>query len=125
MTAHSILIVDDEHDIRAVAEVALRAVGGWQVTTAASGNEGLTKAEQDHPDVILLDVMMPDLDGIAVLQALKANPATQSIPVIFLTAKVQSSDQQRFYELGVTGVITKPFKAMKLPSQIAQILNWS
>jgi two-component system, OmpR family, alkaline phosphatase synthesis response regulator PhoP len=125
MTAHSILIVDDEYDIRSVAELALQSVGGWQVTTAASGSEGLTKAEQNSPDAILLDVMMPEMDGIAVFQALKANPMTRSIPVIFLTAKVQPADQRRFYELGVTGVITKPFKAMLLPSQIAQILGWA
>jgi two-component system, OmpR family, alkaline phosphatase synthesis response regulator PhoP len=124
MTTHSILIVDDEYDIRAVAEVALRSVGGWQVTTAASGSEALMKVEQNRPDAILLDVMMPDIDGIAVLRSLKANPATQGIPIIFLTAKTQAADRQRFQELGVTGVINKPFKAMKLPSQIAQILGW-
>lgn len=124
MTAHHVLIVDDEYDIRAVAEVALRSVGGWQVSTAASGSEGLTKAERDAPDAILLDVMMPEMDGIAVFQALRTNPATRSIPVIFLTAKVQPADQRRFYDLGVAGIITKPFKAMKLPSQIAQVLGW-
>ncbi|MGG6265976.1 response regulator [Leptolyngbya sp. AN03gr2] len=125
MTTHSILIVDDEYDIRAVAELALKAVGGWQVITAASGSEGLIKAEQNSPDAILLDVMMPEMDGIAVLQALQANPITRSIPVIFLTAKVQASDQKRFQELGVKGVITKPFKAMKLPNQMSQILGWT
>ena len=122
---HSILIIDDEYDIRAVAELALRAVGGWQVTTASCGSEGLVKAEQESPDVILLDVMMPDMDGIAVFQALQANSITRSIPVIFLTAKVQATDQRRFRELGVKGVITKPFKAMKLPNQVSQILGWT
>lgn len=118
-----ILIIDDEFDIRAVAELALKAVGGWQVSTAASGSEGLEKASAEQPDVILLDVMMPDMDGIATFNALQANPVTQSIPVILLTAKVQAADQRRFAELGVRAIITKPFKAMKLPTQISSVLG--
>jgi two-component system, OmpR family, alkaline phosphatase synthesis response regulator PhoP len=118
-----ILIIDDEFDIRTVAELALKAVGGWEVLTAASGSEGLTLAGAEQPDVILLDVMMPDMDGIATFSALQANPATQSIPVILLTAKVQAAEQRRFAELGVRAVISKPFKAMKLPAQIASILG--
>lgn len=118
-----ILIIDDEFDIRAVAELALKAVGGWQVSTASNGIEGLEKASAEQPDVILLDVMMPDMDGIATFNALQANPATQSIPVILLTAKVQAADQRRFAELGVRAIITKPFKAMKLPSQISSVLG--
>jgi two-component system, OmpR family, alkaline phosphatase synthesis response regulator PhoP len=119
-----ILIIDDEFDIRAVAELALKAVGGWQVFTAASGTEGLAMASTQQPDVILLDVMMPDMDGIDTFNALRANSTTQSIPVILLTAKVQASDQRRFAELGVDAVITKPFKAMKLPAQITSALGW-
>ncbi|MBF2063121.1 MAG: response regulator [Calothrix sp. C42_A2020_038] len=118
-----ILIIDDEFDIRAVAELALKTVGGWQVSTAASGSEGLAKAVDEHPDVILLDVMMPDMDGIATFHALQANPITQSIPVILLTAKVQAAEQRQFSELGVRAIITKPFKAMKLPRQIDTILG--
>jgi two-component system, OmpR family, alkaline phosphatase synthesis response regulator PhoP len=124
MTAKRILIVDDEYDIRAVAELALKAVGGWQVLTAASGNEAISIAQAEHPHVILLDVMMPDMDGITTFNALQANPNTSTIPVILLTAKVQASDQRRFAELGVRAIITKPFKAMKLPSQIASALGW-
>lgn len=125
MTTKRILIIDDEYDIRAVAELALKAVGAWEVLTAASGVEGVAKAAAQQPDVILLDVMMPDLDGIATFQALQANPATQSIPVILLTAKVQAAEQRRFAELGVRAIITKPFKAMKLPAQVAAALDWS
>ncbi|QIR36156.1 response regulator [Tolypothrix sp. PCC 7910] len=124
MTTKHILIVDDEYDIRAVAELALKTVGGWQVSTAASGSEGLAKAIAEQPDLILLDVMMPDMDGIATFQALQANPSTQEIPVILLTAKAQATEQRRFAELGVQAIITKPFKAMKLPGQIASALNW-
>ena len=124
MTTKRILIIDDEYDIRAVAQLTLKTVGGWDVSIAASGNEGLAKAADEQPDVILLDVMMPDLDGIETFRALQANPATQSIPVILMTAKVQATEQRRFAELGVAGIIRKPFKAMKLPGQIAKTLGW-
>jgi CheY-like chemotaxis protein len=125
MKPKRILIIDDEYDIRAVAQLALKTVGGWEVETAASGQEGIERAIAQQPDAILLDVMMPEMDGIATLQALQANPATRSIPVIFLTAKAQASDQRRFADLGVTAVMIKPFKATKLPSQIAAALHWS
>lgn len=119
-----ILVIDDESDIRAVAQLTLQTVGGWDVLLATSGTEGLEKAANEQLDVILLDVMMPDMDGIATFRALKLNPLTQSIPVILLTAKVQAAEQRQFSELGVAGIIAKPFKAMKLPGQIAKILGW-
>jgi two-component system alkaline phosphatase synthesis response regulator PhoP len=119
-----ILIIDDEFDIRAVAQLTLKAVGGWDVSVAASGVEGLAKAVDEQPDVILLDVMMPDMDGIETLQALQSNSATEAIPVILMTAKAQAAEQRRFATLGVAGVIAKPFKAMKLPAQIAETLGW-
>ena len=119
-----ILIVDDEDDIREVAELALEAVGGWQVSTANSGLDGLAKAEAEQPDAILLDVMMPDMDGLETFQNLRANSATQKIPVILLTAKAQATDQNRFLQVGVTGIITKPFKAMMLADQVAELLGW-
>ena len=125
MTTRRILIIDDEYDIRAVAQLTLKTVAGWDVSLAASGKEGLVKAADEQPDVILLDVMMPDMDGIETLRALQANPATQSIPVIFMTAKVQAAEQRRFTELGVAGIIPKPFKAMKLSGQIAETLGWN
>ncbi|HEY9666056.1 MAG TPA: response regulator [Coleofasciculaceae cyanobacterium] len=124
MTTRRILIIDDEYDIRAVAQLTLKTVGGWDVLVAASGAEGLRQAADEQPDVILLDVMMPDMDGIETFRALQANPVTQSIPVILMTAKVQAAEQRQFAELGVAGIISKPFKAMKLPSQIAQTLGW-
>lgn len=94
-----ILIIDDEYDIRAVAQLTLKAVGGWDVSSASSGDEGLAKAADEQPDVILLDVMMPEMDGIETFHALQANPVTQSIPVILMTAKVQAAEQRRFAEL--------------------------
>lgn len=124
MTTKRILIIDDDYDILAVTQLALKTIAGWDVSTASSGQEGLVKATESPPDAILLDVMMPDMDGIATLQALQANPITQSIPVILMTAKTQAAEQRRFTSLGVIATITKPFKAMKLPAQIAEVLNW-
>lgn len=119
-----ILIIDDEQDIQAVAKLTLETVGGWTVTTASSGSEGVAIAVAEQPNLILLDVMMPDMDGIATLRRLQATPETQAIPVIFMTAKAQAAEQRRFSELGVIGIITKPFKAMQLPAQIAAVLDW-
>ena len=125
MTKKRILLVDDEEDIREVAQLSLEMVGGWQVITGTSGIEAIAKAEVEQPDAILLDVMMPDLDGFATFERLQTNRATQQIPVIFLTAKVSSDDQRRFFELGVNGVITKPFDPMSLATQVETTLGWS
>jgi two-component system, OmpR family, alkaline phosphatase synthesis response regulator PhoP len=125
VTSKRILIIDDEFDIRSVAELALKAVAGWEVLTAESGQEGLAIAAAEQPDAILLDVMMPDMDGVATFQALQANPATQPIPVILMTAKAQTAEKRRFAELGVATVITKPFKATRLHADIATALGWA
>jgi CheY-like chemotaxis protein len=123
--ARKILIVDDEEDIREVARLSLETVGRWSVITAGSAHEGLATASAEQPDAILLDVMMPDLDGAAAFREFQAQPATCSIPVILLTAKVQAGERRRFAELGVKGVIAKPFDPMKLAQQIAGLLGWS
>ncbi|MGA7932322.1 MAG: response regulator [Kovacikia sp.] len=119
-----ILIVDDETGIRRITQISLNAIAGWEVLMAASGQEGLAIAEAEQPDAILLDVMMPGMDGITTLQQLQANPATQTIPVILLTAKAKIAEQQEFAELSMKGVITKPFKAPDLVQQIRAILHW-
>jgi CheY-like chemotaxis protein len=125
MATKRILVIDDEDGIREIIQICLEAVAGWQVLTAASGSEGLASAQSTLPDAILLDVMMPDLDGPTTFRQLQANAATQHIPTILLTAKAKISEQQQFINLGVTGVITKPFKAQDLVNQIREILNWS
>ncbi len=125
VSARRILIIEDEDDIREVAQLTLEALGGWQVSTAASGSEGLAKAEAEQPDAILLDSMMPDLDGIATLQKLRAHPATQNIPVILLTAQVHSAKLRQFAELGVAATIAKPFNPLSLARQVATALGWS
>ena len=119
-----VLLVDDEELIREVAEVALAKVGGWEVLTASSGEEGLGKAVAERPDAILLDAMMPGLDGLGTLARLQADPATASIPVVFLTAKVRQSEQQRWIDLGAAGVLVKPFDPMLLADQVAEVLGW-
>lgn len=124
MTAKRILLVDDEPDIREVAQVSLEMVAGWRVRTAASGAEAIAAAAADPPDAILLDVMMPDLDGPTTFQRLQAEPRSRGIPVILLTAKVQAVDQRNFADLGVAGVIPKPFDPMTLARQVAGILGW-
>ncbi|MGD1703772.1 response regulator [Dapis sp. BLCC M229] len=125
MTKKRILLIDDQDDIREVAQLSLEMVGGWEVITGSSGREGIVKAELEQPDAILLDVMMPELDGFATFQELRANQATKQIPVIFLTAKVSSDDRRQFFELGVNGVITKPFDPMSLPTEIETTLGWN
>jgi CheY-like chemotaxis protein len=124
MADRKILIVDDENDIREVAAMSIEAVCGWDVVQARSGPEGIRLAELHHPNAILLDVMMPDMDGPSTLQQLRSKPALSDIPVIFLTAKVQGSDRKRFAELGVDAVLAKPFDPMLLCSQIAEALGW-
>ena len=119
-----ILIIDDEEDIRDVAQVSLEIVGGWRVSSAGSGPEGLAQMQTDPPDAILLDVMMPDVDGIEVFKQMQADPKLKTIPVILMTAKTQTTDQQHFLSLGIAAIITKPFKAMQLADQVAEILEW-
>ncbi len=124
MSKKRILVIDDEDDIREVAQLSLEMVGGWEVVVARSGQDGLALALKEQPDAILLDVMMPDMDGPATFSHLKANPDTQKIPVILLTAKVLSAEQNQLSDLGVTGIIAKPFDPMSLANQVAHALGW-
>ena len=124
MSTKRILLIDDEVDIHRIAEVGLMMEAGWELLTAQSSDEGLAIATSEPLDAILLDVMMPGRDGVATLKVLQESPETQAIPVIFLTAKAQSSDRRRFYALGAQGVITKPFNPMTLASQISGFLGW-
>ncbi|MGL4884567.1 MAG: response regulator [Waterburya sp.] len=124
MNNKRILLIDDEETIREVVQVGIEIEAGWQVAIASSGLEGIDLAQRQQPDAILLDVMMPDMDGISTLSNLKANAQTCSIPVIFLTAKTQATEKNELQNLGVVDVITKPFNSMTLASQIAKILKW-
>ena len=124
MNDKCILLIDDEETIQEVVQVGIEIETGWQVAIASSGLEGIAVAASQQPDAILLDVMMPEMDGISTLSQLKANTKTRSIPVIFLTAKTQAADKNLFQSLGVVGVITKPFNSMTLASRIARMLQW-
>ncbi|MFC5523267.1 response regulator [Polaromonas jejuensis] len=118
-----ILYVEDEPDIRAIAQMALEAVGGFTVIACASGSEALAAAPGAAADLLLLDVMMPGMDGPSTLQALRQLSATTSTPVIFMTAKVQPAEVAQYKALGALGVIAKPFDPMELPAQIRQICD--
>lgn len=117
-----LLIIDDEEDIRKVARLALVHLGGMEVAEASNGPDGIAAAAALKPDGILLDVMMPGLDGPDVLGRLRADPATAAIPVIFLTAKAMGSEIARLRSLGAAGVLTKPFDPATLSAQIRAIL---
>jgi CheY-like chemotaxis protein len=123
--SRKILLVDDEDDIREVAQMSLEMTAGWEVFTASSGAEGLRLAAAERPDAILLDVMMPGMDGPATARALKAAPETADIPVILLTAKVQAADRRRFDDLGVAGILAKPFDPMSLADEVRGVLGWT
>ena len=125
MIEKRILIIDDEEAIQIVVQVGLKMTAGWDVMTASSGSEGLARAQTEQPDMILLDVMMPEMDGLATFRALQQQDETRSIPVIFLTAKAQASEKRLFNDTGVNGVITKPFNALDLAEQICKVLDWA
>ena len=120
----TILIIDDEDDIREVASLSLEAVAGWTVYTASSGTEGIASALQLQPDAILMDVMMPGMDGPTTFKSMQQTKGMEHIPVILLTAKVQGIDQRRFSDLGVAAVLFKPFDPLLLSKQIATALGW-
>jgi CheY-like chemotaxis protein len=120
-----VLIIDDEEIIREIVQFALELVAGWQVISADSGEVGLALATTEQPDAILLDVMMPDIDGIMTFQEIQANPAISHIPTILLTAKTKPHEHQHLTQLGVQGIIAKPFTAQQLVLQLRQILQWT
>ncbi|MEA2156999.1 MAG: hypothetical protein QOE11_3139 [Solirubrobacteraceae bacterium] len=124
MTVRRILVVDDDDSIREVAQMSLEMVGGHEVITAGSGADGILYARDRRPDAILLDVMMPEMDGPATFGRLQADAATRDIPVILLTAKLQPADRARFAGLGVRAVLSKPFDPMMLSDEVAEILGW-
>ena len=123
MEIRKILLAEDEEDIRKVAQISLQFRGGWAVTLAADGEECLAKAAQERPDLILLDCMMPKLDGYETCRRLKQDPDLREIPVIFLTAKSQESEVRKGLALGAVGYLIKPFNPMSLAAEIREILE--
>lgn len=120
-TLQRVMYVEDDPDIQAVARLALELVGGFTVKVCASGEEALREAEAFAPEIILLDVMMPGMDGPTTLQALRALPALATVPVAFMTAKVQPAEVAQYKALGARDVIPKPFDPMTLASQVRAI----
>jgi CheY-like chemotaxis protein len=120
-----ILVVDDDEDIREVARLSLETVGGHTVLTASSGEQALEVAAAELPDAIVLDVMMPGLDGPSTFVRLSAQETTRHIPVVLLTAKIQTADRERYESLGVAAVFAKPFDPMALAGQLAAVLGWT
>ena len=113
-----ILCIDDEDDILQVAKLSLEMVGGFQVSLCHGSQKAVAEAGRLRPGLILLDVMMPERDGPATLEALRSEPSTADIPVVFMTAKVQAAEVAHYLGLGALGVISKPFDPMTLPDQI-------
>ena len=118
-----ILYVEDEADIRLIVQIALEDVGGFELKSCSSGLEAIAEVEDFEPDLILLDVMMPGLDGPATLKELHKLPAVKKIPVIFMTARIQEKEIAQYKELGIKDIISKPFEPLSLPDTLREF--WS
>jgi len=119
-----VLLVDDAEDIRVIARMSLERVGGMRVVAVSSGEAAIEAVTGDGPfDVVLLDVMMPGMDGPSTLEALREKGLEAQVPIVFLTAKGQPSERQRLGSLGVVGVISKPFDPLELPGELGRLLD--
>jgi CheY-like chemotaxis protein len=123
MTAKKILYVDDESDIREVAQMSLELDPGFDVRVCASGTGALAEVAQWQPDIVLLDVMMPEMDGPETLQYLQSNPSTSHIVVVFITARTQTHEVEHYKSLGAAGVIAKPFDPMSLAEKVRSFIS--
>lgn len=124
MTTKLILLVDNETNVREVVQACLQDLGGWDVQSVASAQEGLDRAAAVQPDAIVLDISLPGIDSFTFLQQLRANPVTQLIPVVLLTAKARWFSPQQLLPFGVAGAIAKPFNPISLTNEIADALGW-
>ena len=122
-TLHTILYAEDDPDIQTVALLALETLGGFEVAATASGDEAVRRIDSFQPDLILLDVMMPGMDGPTALHHLRKHPHAANVPIIFMTAKVQPHEVQALLDLGAIAVISKPFDPMTLANEIRQHWN--
>lgn len=119
-----ILVVDDDEDVRRLAVMSLARVGGHDVRSVGSGAECIEELKTQLPDAVVLDVMMPVMDGPATLAAIRDSGVTYDLPVVFLTAGIVAADMDRLRSLPVSGVLHKPFDPMTLPSELAELLGW-
>lgn len=118
---HNILCIDNESDILEIVKFALETIGNFKLEMCASGKEALERAASSHPDMILLDVMMPGMDGITVFKELRRIPALANVPIVFMTAKVRPAEVLRYQNMGAQGVISKPFDSMALPRVVESL----
>ena len=116
----SVLIVDDDDNIRLITHMSLEGLTSWKIREARSGKEALKCLASELPDLILLDVMMPDMTGMDLMGQARTQHGDNLPLIIFMTAKVQASEIEKYRSLGAAGVIMKPFDPMKLPEQIEQ-----
>lgn len=123
MSALKILYVEDEPDIRNIAKIAMESLGGFTICECESGAKALENVSAFQPDLIILDVMMPGMNGVETLHRLRDMPEAKDIPALFMTAKVQSSEVNDYLEAGALDVIAKPFNPMELPTQIQSLWN--
>lgn len=125
MAAPTVLVVDDDENIRELTKLALETVCGWQVLTADGGFSAIEMCRQHQPDAVLLDRMMPDMDGLTTFENLQADQATREIPVILFTAKGRPGERQEWEDTGIRGMIAKPYNPMTLGERVSEILHWS
>ena len=123
LTPNRILYVDDQTDIQIAAEFALETIGGFELLICSSGEEAVSKAEAFAPDILLLDVIMPGMDGPTTLQALRSKTSLSKVPAAFMTAKSSDEELEALYKLDVFGVITKPFDPMVLAEQVRDLFS--
>ncbi|MAK44749.1 MULTISPECIES: response regulator [Spongiibacter] len=116
-----VLYIEDEEDIRIVADIALKTIGGLDTRCCASGPEGLATLETFPAQLILLDVMMPGMDGPSVLSEIRNNEQYQNTPIVFITAKVQADEVDQLLSLGANAVISKPFEPMDMAQKLKDI----
>lgn len=120
---HRVLLVDDDDDLRTVAALCLSRIGGWETLIAPDGATALQLAVASMPDVVLLDVMMPGMDGFAVLAKLREDRRTARIPVVFLTAAIQRGQVGDYVARGAVGAIVKPFDPLRLPAEVTRLVS--
>ena len=125
MIPPTILVVDDDENIRELTQLALETVSGWNIMTADGGYAAIEMCRTHHPDAVLMDMMMPDMDGLTTFEHLQADDSTRDIPVIMFTAKGRVGERQPWEDYPVRGMIAKPYNPMTLGQRVSEIMHWS
>jgi CheY-like chemotaxis protein len=125
VTQPTVLVVDDDDSIRELTQLALESICGWNIVTANGGTAAIEMCRTHQPDAVLLDMMMPDMDGLTTFEHLQADETTRDIPVILFTAKGRVGERQPWDGYAISGMIAKPYNPMTLGDQVSEILQWS